>query len=73
MSPIKLESYRDRPFNLQEGGLWFFIKKIDFQSYRKKYGWNIQQGTNFDALYMHITNNKLSSDLKWKEGTNNLI
>jgi hypothetical protein len=48
-------------------------KKIDFQSYRKKYGWNIQQGTNFDALYMHITNNKLSSDLKWKEGTNNLI
>jgi hypothetical protein len=38
VSPIKLESYRDRPFNLQDGGLWFFIKKkFDFQSYRKKY------------------------------------
>ena len=48
-------------------------KKIDFQSYRKKYGWNIQQGTNCDALDMHITNNKLSSDLKSKDRTNNLI
>jgi len=57
MSPIKLESYEFIGIDhltCRRGAMVFHKKNnkfFDFQSYRKKYGWNIQQGTNFDALY----------------------